>query len=223
MGPAIGEVLGFAVGIAISPVPIAAVILMLFSERARANSVAFTMAWVLGIASVSTVVAVLPGFASDGGEPTTTAGWVKLGLGALLLLVALRQWSSRPGPDEEAEAPQWMERIDGLTPVGAFGLGFLLSALNPKNLLLAAAAGASVASAALSAGETAGTLAIFTIIASLTVALPVCAYLVASDRLAPLLDRMKDWLIANNTTVMAVLFLVFGASLIGDGIQILTA
>ena len=37
MGSAIGEVLPFAIGVAISPIPIIGVILMLFSERARQN------------------------------------------------------------------------------------------------------------------------------------------------------------------------------------------
>lgn len=49
------------------------------------------------------------------------------------------------------------------------------------------------------------------------------AYLAASDRLAPALDRTQDWLIRSNAAVMAALFAVFSASLIGDGIQILTA
>ena len=38
MGQGISEVLTFAVGVAISPVPIIAVILMLFSQRAKVNA-----------------------------------------------------------------------------------------------------------------------------------------------------------------------------------------
>ncbi|MFC2153253.1 hypothetical protein ACFLQ7_01280 [Actinomycetota bacterium] len=37
MGDAIGATLGYAAGIAVSPIPIAAVILVLFSGRARVN------------------------------------------------------------------------------------------------------------------------------------------------------------------------------------------
>jgi hypothetical protein len=36
------------------------------------------------------------------------------------------------------------------------------------------------------------------------------------------LNSLKEWLIANNNTVMAVLFVVFGAKLLGDGISILS-
>jgi len=54
MGQAISEVLTFAVGVAISPMPIIAVILMLFSQRAKVNGPAFLLGWVLALAVVST-------------------------------------------------------------------------------------------------------------------------------------------------------------------------
>jgi threonine/homoserine/homoserine lactone efflux protein len=221
MGDAIGETLGFAVGIAVSPIPIAAVILMLFSGRARSNSVSFMIAWIVGIAVVTGVVVAIPGLEADDSAPSTTTGWVKLVLGVLLLAVGVRQWGSRPGPDDEPAMPGWMARIDELRPGAAFGLGFLLSALNPKNLLLAAAAGVALGSLPLSTGETVGAVVVFTVIAALSVAVPVVAYLIAGARLDPTLDRTKAWLIANNTAVMAVLLLVFGVSLLGDALQIL--
>ena len=221
MGDAIGETLGYAVGIAVSPIPIAAVILMLFSGRARSNSVSFMVAWLAGIAVVTAVVIAIPGLETDDSAPSTTTGWVKLVLGVLLLAVGVRQWGARPGPDDEPVVPGWMARIDDLSPGAAFGLGFLLSALNPKNLLLAAAAGATLGSLPLSTGEMVGAVAVFTVIAALSVAVPVVAYLIAGSRLDPTLDRTKAWLIANNTAVMAVLLLVFGVSLLGDALQIL--
>ena len=222
MGDAVGATLGFAVGIAISPVPVAAVILMLFSERARSNGVAFLAAWLLGIAAVTTVVALLPGLETDQGAPSTTVGWVKLALGALLLVAGVRQWRSRPGPGEEPPTPGWMSRIDELGPSAAFGLGVLLSAVNPKNFLLAAGAGATIAALGLDAGQVVGTVAVFSVVAGLTVLVPVVGYLAAGDRLDPTLDATKVWLIANNAAVMAVLFVVFGFSLVGDAIQVLT-
>ena len=70
----------------------------------------------------------------------------------LLLLVAARQWRSRPAAGETAPLPKWMSAIDRVTPVKATGLGTLLSAVNPKNLLLCIAAGVTVGSAGLSTG-----------------------------------------------------------------------
>ena len=222
MGDAIGATLGFAVGIAISPIPIAAVILMLFSARARTNSISFMVAWIVGIALVTTIVALIPGLESDESEASQTTGWVKLMLGTLLLLAAARQWRSRPGPDAEPPVPGWMSRIDQLGPRGALGLGFMLSAVNPKNLLLAAAAGASLGALPLSTSQTASAIIVFTAIATLTVTVPVLGYLIWRHRLDPALDRIKAWLMANNATVVAVLLVLFGASLLGEALQILS-
>ena len=221
MGDAIGATLAYAVGIAVSPIPIAAVILMLFSGRARINSVSFMVAWLVGIALVTSVVVLIPGLEANDSDPSDTTGWIKLALAGLLLAVGIRQWRSRPGPDEEVAVPGWMARIDELKPGASFGLGFLLSALNPKNLLLAVAAGASLGALPLSTGETVGAVAVFTVIATITVTVPVIAYLIAGQRLDPTLDGAKAWLIRSNTAVMAVLILVFGTSLLGDAIQIL--
>jgi threonine/homoserine/homoserine lactone efflux protein len=140
----------------------------------------------------------------------------------LLLAVGVRQWRTRPGPGDEVAVPGWMAKIDELEPGAAFGLGFLLSALNPKNLLLAVAAGVSIGALPLSTGETVGAVVVFTVIAAISVLVPVIAYLIAGPRLDPTLDTAKGWLIGNNAAVMAVLFLVFGVSLFGDAIQILT-
>lgn len=221
MGEAIGGVIGFALGIAVSPVPIAAVILMLFSDRARSNGLSFMTAWVLGIATVTAVVLLVPGLESDTGAPSTTTGWIKLVLGVLLLVAGFAQWRSRPGTDQEAPMPGWMGTIDSLKPAPAFGLGFLLSAINPKNFLLAAAAGATIGSVNLGTGQTAATAVIFTALAGLSVVVPVIAYLVAGDRLDPAFENVKEWLIRNNSTVMSVLFFVFGVNLLGDAIAIL--
>ena len=52
MGDAIGQVLSFGVGVALSPVPIIAVVLMLGTPRARSNGPAFVAGWILGLAVV---------------------------------------------------------------------------------------------------------------------------------------------------------------------------
>lgn len=221
MGEAIGAVLGYATAIAISPVPIAAVILMLMSGRARSNSLSFGLAWLVGITAATTVTLLLPGLETADRAPSAGAGWVKLVLGLFLLVAAVRQWRTRPSGDEEPAPPAWMGRIDELVPSRAFGLGFLLSAVNPKNLVLAIAAGVTMAGSGLTSGETVVVVAVFAVVAGSTVLAPVLASLVAGDRLTPSLDAIKDTLIRQNQAVMAVLFVVFGMSLLGDGIEIL--
>lgn len=48
MGSAIGEILGNALGVAISPVPVRAVILERVSRRAVSSSLGFLTGWVVG-------------------------------------------------------------------------------------------------------------------------------------------------------------------------------
>lgn len=69
----------------------------------------------------------------------------------MLLVAGWAAWRKRPGPNETAEAPKWMDMIDGFGIGKSFGMRFLLSALNPKSLLLVAAA--TISAAGLSVDE----------------------------------------------------------------------
>ena len=164
------------------------------------------------------VIASTAGLDDGSSDSSTASAWVKIVLGALLLLVGVRQWRQRPKPGEVAALPKWMAAIDSFTFVKALGLGFLLSAVNPKNLLMCVAAGTTIGEAALGTGEAIGAVAIFTVIAASTVALPVIGFLVAHERLRQPLDNLRTWLQANNAAVMSVLLLVLGVVLLGKGI-----
>ena len=220
MGSVIGDLLPLAVGVAVSPVPVIAVILMLLAPRAGAASAAFGLGWTVGVVTVTVGATVLAGGADLGAddEPTTAASVTKVVLGLLLLLLAIRQWRSRPRGDEPATLPSWMSAVDHMTPVKAAGLGVLLSAVNPKNLLLCVSAGVTVASAALDTQEQVLSVTVFTLVAVSTVVVPAVAYAVAGARLRNPLDELKGWLQANNATVMAVLLLVLGVSVLGKGL-----
>ena len=70
----IGEILPLALGIAVSPIPIIAAILMLLSPRAKGTSVGFLLGWVVGIVVAVTVftllAAELPASDDDASNPT---------------------------------------------------------------------------------------------------------------------------------------------------------
>jgi threonine/homoserine/homoserine lactone efflux protein len=220
VGAVIGDILPLALGIAISPIPIIAAILMLLSPRARSTGVGFLAGWVLGIVVAVVVFTLLASIIAqgDGDGSKPIAGGVKIVLGLGLLLLAVRQWRSRPTVGAEPAMPKWMSAIDSMTAVRGLLLGFALSALNPKNLLMGAASGVAIGSGGLTGGETIVTVAVYTVIASSTVAGPVIAYLAASARMAGPLESLRRWLLHNNATVMAVLLLVIGVVLIGKGI-----
>jgi threonine/homoserine/homoserine lactone efflux protein len=220
MGEAIGQSLSLAVGVALSPVPIIAVILMLVTPRARTNGPAFVIGWLLGLALVGTIILLIaePSEASDNGQPATWVDILKLMLGALLVLVALKQWRARPHAGVEPTAPKWMGAIERFTPAKSLGAGVALAAANPKNLLLAVGAAAGIAQTGIAGGEQAVAYAVFAVIGTVGVATPVAIYFALGDRSGRILDALKRWMSHNNAVIMAVLCVVIGAKLIGDAI-----
>jgi hypothetical protein len=224
MGQGISEVLTFAIAVAISPIPIIAVILMLFSARAKVNGPAFLLGWVVALAAVSAVVYVL---AHDGDVATSSTAadsvsWGKIVLGAAFLMLARRQWRKRPAPGAEPAMPKWMGGIDTLSPLKAVGLGVALAAVNPKNLILTIGSAAGLAQLGLTTSDAVVAIAVFVVLGSVTIAGPVVYALVGGARARATLDSAKAWLGVHNTAVMTVLFLVFGVDLIAKGLPPLT-
>ena len=191
MGHGISAILTFAVGVAISPVPIIAVTLMLFSQRARVNGLMFLLGWVVALAIVSGIAYLAADQANAATDSTTSdaIAWGKIVFGVLFLLLAARNWRSRPAPGTEPEMPKWMAGIDALKPAKALGLGLLLAGVNPKNLMLAAAAGAALAALGLSTANAVGSLIVFVVIASLTIAGPVVYFLLGGETPKPAWTR----------------------------------
>jgi threonine/homoserine/homoserine lactone efflux protein len=220
MGQAIGNVLPLAIVVALSPIPIVAVVLVLATPRGRVNGPAFVIGWLVGLAIVGTIVLLVVGAvgASSAGQPKTWVSVLKLVLGLGLLLLAARQWRGRPRGDAEPPLPKWMREIDALTPVKSAELAVLLAGPNPKNLILTVSAAAEIAEAGISAGKQAIVLAIFIVIATLGPGIPLGIYYALGDRSQKVLDELRGWMVHNNQAIMSVLCLVIGAKLIGDAI-----
>ena len=217
----IGDILPSAVGVAISPIPIIAVILMLMSPRPKQLGLGFLAGWLLGVLIATGVFTLLTGVlpepsASGGSQPVIAV--IQLVLGVLLLLLAVRQWRSRPAAGTEPKLPGWMAKIDSMKPLAAIGLAFALAAVNPKNLLLAAAAGSVIGRGDLDPAEQLIVVLIFGVLAALTVAIPVVSAVVAPQRAAATLAGVRAWLTAHNAVIMMVLFVVLGAQIIGKAL-----
>lgn len=225
MGEAIGQSLPLAIGVAVSPMPIVAVVLMLVTPRARTNGPAFLLGWMAGVGVAGGILLVVadPAGASDDGAPATWVSWVKLVLGVLLLAVAVHQWRGRPHAGDDVAAPKWMAALDTFKPPQALGTATALAAVNPKNLLLIVGGAAAVAQTGASSGDQAGAWVVFTAIASLGVGAPVAIFFAMGDRAAGVLDELKTWMATNNVAIMAVICLVIAAKLVGDGITGLSA
>jgi hypothetical protein len=90
--------------------------------------------------------------------------------------------------------------------------------VNPKNLLFLIGGAAAVAQTGISTADQVVAWIVFTVIASVGVAVPLVIYFALGDRSAELLDGLKNWMARNNTAIMAVLCVIVGVKLIGDAI-----
>lgn len=221
MGQAIGSILSEAVGVAISPIPIIAVVLLLATPKGKGNSLAFLIGWLLGLAAVGTIVLLVADPGSDDGGTPTWAGWLTLILGLFAVLAGIVQFRKRPKPGEEPPMPGWMKAIDKFTAGRSLAIGVVLSGLNPKNLTLTLAAAAAIATAGLSTSESFITLGVFVLIGTLGVAIPILIYFLGGDKAANTLEDLRHWMSVHNAAIMSVLFVVIGMKLVGGGLQTL--
>jgi hypothetical protein len=208
------------VGVAISPVAVIASILLLVSPGGRAKAALFVAGWVLALAALGGVAVAVEGRLGigDGADRTRIVAVIGIGLGLGLLALGIARWSGRPGPGDDEPTPAWMAAVDGATSGRALGLGALLAAAKPKNLVLTLAAATAIAESDLSAAGSAVALAVYLVVASMSVAAPLVAAVLLGDRAGPVLDRWKSSLLAHNAAIMAVVFVAFGLLLVGKGL-----
>lgn len=177
-----------AIAAALTPTAILIALLLLLTERPRGNGGAYLVGWTLGLvlsAAILTRLLWAPGSVQSVGarEP-----WVRPGVSFLvgMAMIVSGALTIRAGARFGGE-PAWLRRANSVQPPAAFGIGLLLAGLSPKLLLLTGAAVATVVMAGDT--ETQG-LALYILIASLPIAIPVL--IVFSDRAhAP--ERVASW------------------------------
>ena len=220
MGAVIGQILGEAVGVAISPIPIIAVVLMLASARGKSNSLAFLIGWLVGLSLVGVIVLAVadPAGANTESGPAAWVGWLLLALGAFAVVAGIGMFLKRPRGGEEPPMPKWMAATDQFTTGKSLGAGFLMAAINPKNLTLTLAASAVIASSGLSTTDSYIVLAVFVVIGALGIAIPIGIYYLGGDNATATLSGLRHWLAVNNAAIMSVLCVAIGAKILGGGL-----
>ncbi|MDQ1248903.1 MAG: hypothetical protein QG597_3277 [Actinomycetota bacterium] len=208
--------LPLALGILASPIAVIPAILLLLGPRPTTTCLAFLIGWSGGLAVV-TGVAILFADGIDAGSGTPRwLSWLRIIVGALLVVYGLLTWLRR---NEAKEPPKWLTGITELQPGRAAGLGIALSALNPKVVLLCLSAGLTIGTAGTTAGQELLAFALFLLIGSVEVLVPLGAFLIAGDRATAPLQRGKTWLQDHGTTVVVVVVTIIGAVLLVNGVQ----
>jgi Sap, sulfolipid-1-addressing protein len=223
MGRALGDFLPLAVGLAINPLPIIALVLILNTARARTNGPVFVLGWLVGLGAVGGIMLALADTAdaSKGEGPAPWVSWTKLFLGLLLLAVAANEFLRGRAANEKSE-PTWMRRVETMTPRRTFGLAAALAGMNPKNLLLVAGGVAAITETGISGLHQALAYLVFVLISSLGVLVPFLIYLTMGDRAPAVLGHLRDWMSKNSSLIIGLICLIIGFKLLGDSISALT-
>lgn len=207
--------LPLAVGMAISPLPIVAVVAILLSARGRTAAPVYTAAFFM-----VTLAAIAVGALTAAGASSASSGaggrLVVLVLGALLTVgfsvMAVVSWRGRPRPGATPTPPGWLAAMDAITPVRAAGIGVLMAATNSKNLPLELKGGALIGAAHLALPLAIVLCVGLAVAGSLTLIVPTALGATGSPRIVSALDRLKSEMIEHNAVIMTVLFAVLAAN-----------
>jgi hypothetical protein len=201
--------------VAISPFSIIiAIFLVLHTDRARANGVAFLVGRLLALAAVTAAFLQAPRLIGSLNRPVSPR--ILIALGGILIVIGGWVWLRR---DRMTEEPPWLARFSRLTPVGATAIGALLVLTNPKMLAATAAAGLLIGTAGVGVAGASGAVAYYSAVASSTVAVPVLAYMAVGARADDQLTRLKEWLHRRSGHVSAAILLAVGITLLFMGIS----
>ena len=220
IGRAIGEVLAFGLGVALSPLAVVALVLMLVSQNGARPAWAFAGVWVLSLVVVSTVVLLVAdgAEASANGAPASWVSVVKMVIGLLLVVFGVRRWRGPERRATVAATPGWMRHLDDVTVPRAAGLAAAFNVVKPKNLLLTIGAGIAVAQVGASPAGQASAICVFVVLGSIGLAIPLAIHVLMPSRGRHLLIELRDWMVRENATIIAVLSLVIAAKLLGDAL-----
>ncbi len=105
-----------------------------------------------------------------------------------------------------------------MPPAKALRTGFLVTAINPKELIFGIAAGVVIGSASIPPVMVAVALLIYTAMATITVVVPVVAYLLFGAPVRRVLEPVRTWLVRYQTIIIAAVLAVIGAAMIGKGL-----
>jgi hypothetical protein len=213
-----GQLIPLALVVALSPLTIIpAIVLVLQSDRARSTGLAFLSGWLCGLAATTAVFVQLPRLLDGFNRPAPGwAAWVRIAVGVALVAFAGWRWVTG---HRVTKQPAWLNRLSRMTPVGAAAIGFGLILVNPKVLVMNAAAGLAIGTAGWGVAGTWLAVAYYTVLAGSTVLIPILAYAIAGQRVDHQLVRLKQWMERQHAALMAGFLAVVGLLLVYTGIR----
>jgi threonine/homoserine/homoserine lactone efflux protein len=205
------------IAVALDPLPLTAFMVILPSKGGVRKGAAYVFGWLVSLAIVVTVTVLATGNTPP--KPSTAPSLavlaVKIAIGAVLVVIAVRHIRSMQRPKPPKKPPKWQEHVDGMSPWFALGLA---PALQPWVMIGAGAA--TVVDAKLSSWESYIALFVFCVLGSASyLALEIHAVL-QPDRSRALLARFRTWIDTHTDQVIIIGSLILGFWLIGNSLYL---
>jgi threonine/homoserine/homoserine lactone efflux protein len=211
------DLLLIGLAITLEPFPLTAFILLLTADRGRWKGLAFILGWLACLVAV--IAAVIVSTGNNPPEPNTVpsdaALAVKLAVGVVLILIAVRQ---RRRMGQPKKPPAWMARLDQLSLWGAAGLAAFL-----QPWTLVAAGAATIVEAKLDTAGSYLVLILYCLLATSSYLYLELYATFAPAKAGARLERMRKWLDSHQDQVIIGICLLLGFWLAGKSIYLLVS
>ena len=210
------------IGLAVTldPLPLTAFFVVLPSKGGVRKGAAFVFGWLVSLAIVVTITVLATG--NNPPKPSTVPSLaalaVKIALGAVLVVIAVRHIRARGRPKPPKKPPKWQEHVDNMSPWFAM---VLAPTLQPWVLIGAGAA--TVVEAKVSSWQSFLALVFYCLVASSTY-LAMEIYAVARpEKSQALLARFRAWIDAHTDQAIIAGSLLIGLWLIANSIYLIVS
>jgi hypothetical protein len=214
------EVLFYALAAATSVLVLSATLVVIRSRRPRTNGLAFLSGFLIG-----TVVACILGLAVgqsavdrlDSHDTLTAVITLLLGIALLVVGVRVRRAPPRSG-ERGSRSTAILAGLHGVGPAATASMGGLLGFGGPKRLLLTFLGMASATEVGRRDIIDVTWVAIFVVVSSVVVSVPVGVVVLAGDRAEAIFMRGQLWVAKYSNRLQVWLSLGIGALLVADGL-----
>jgi hypothetical protein len=210
------------IGLAVTldPLPLTAFLVVLPSRRGAVKGAAYVFGWLVSLAIVVAITVLATGNnpPKPSTAPSLAALAVKIALGAVLVLIAVRRIRASGRPKPPKKPPKWQEHVDNMSPWFALGLA---PALQPWVLIAAGAA--TVVEVKLSSWESFLALFLYCVLASASYLAMEIYAVFRPDQSHALLIRSRAWINTHTDQVIIAGSLILGLWLMGNSIYLIVS
>jgi Sap, sulfolipid-1-addressing protein len=209
--------LPLAFGIALNPLAIVTSILIANGANARRNGIAFVAGWVLGLA----VLAFLPALLFLDRLEEMLFEFISqfyAALGILLLIAAAATLLMGPLPGEQPTSPRWADLLFRGGAERKLALGAFMSGVHFRNLVLLTATVSLLGQADLGTSELVVVIVVFVTAAMLGILAPLVVHKFGGEASEAMLATWATWLTRNVKVISGVIMALFGVLLLTQGV-----